>query len=198
MMVDATDTNSQNKHLQGSMSSALDFQSSKEPLELSEPRGDASPLCAESLAFAASAIVRPKLRTRSLKFFAAPALPLGVCGVSGYPNPLSSNTGMLRGANVRLRSDPRCHDEEMDSSKRIEKIVARRRVFDPDGSPSFEYLVKYKGVSYLHVEWLSPNAILRKDDRYKSTLKKFVKLWLLQGEIDAGSGEYFDPSYTEV
>lgn len=105
---------------------------------------------------------------------------------------------MLRGTNVRLRSDPRCHDEATDDGKPIEKIVARRRVSCPDGSSSFEYLVKYKGVSYLHVEWLSPNAILRKDDRYKSTLKKFVKLWLSQGNADDTSSEYFEPSFTVV
>lgn len=99
---------------------------------------------------------------------------------------------------VRSRLDPRRFDEA-GASLRLEKILARKRVASRASDlPSFQYLVKYKGMSYLHVEWLSPAAIMKKDPRNKVLLKKFVKSWLAKGCSDDELGEVFDPAFVDV
>lgn len=76
----------------------------------------------------------------------------------------------------------------------VEKIVTRRTVMDSSG---FEYLVKFRGKSHLHDQWLSPAAIIRLDPKNKVKLKKFVKDWLGRGEPDLGDGGV-DPAFIEV
>lgn len=104
---------------------------------------------------------------------------------------------MLATKNVRLRSDPKGGNERASGAK-IEKILARRRIGPADDSASFEYLVKFSNVSYLHVEWLSPATIVKRDAKNKDKLKKFVHDWLAKGGADTDTGEYIDPSFVEV
>lgn len=124
------------------------------------------------------------------------ALPPSPCSFTPRHN--TTVCAMLPSRNVRLRSDPRAHDEAAGGNK-IEKVLARRRVTTSStDAPAYEYLVKYKSVSYLHVEWLSPGEILRRDRRYRFKLKRFVKEWLARGATEDDVSDVVDPSFIEV
>jgi len=69
---------------------------------------------------------------------------------------------------------------------------------DDDGlsEMDYEYLIKYKGRSYLHLEWKTAADLESMNTKAKTIYRRFVK------KIEAGSEEdledpTFDPSYTE-
>mmetsp|Transcript_4717 Transcript_4717/g.8359 ORF Transcript_4717/g.8359 Transcript_4717/m.8359 type:complete len:1668 (+) Transcript_4717:195-5198(+) len=67
----------------------------------------------------------------------------------------------------------------------------------------YEYLVKWRGKSYLHVEWVEEDVVMS-DVGGSSKLKRFVQLAeqeendaVLRGK-DLSKEEYFDPSFVQV
>jgi hypothetical protein len=96
---------------------------------------------------------------------------------------------------VRTRTDPRAGDDAVE--RRIGRFLGRRR--RDDGG--FEYLVKFRGVSYLHLEWLAPEEFLRGDSAtlpfVRGMLKRFVRAWLAEGcsEANPQASDLFDPAF---
>ena len=81
----------------------------------------------------------------------------------------------------------------------IEKILCRRVKGEKDleaptsDTQEFEYLVKWKDLSYLHVTWLTAKEILAKKSG-KQRIASFEKKQLMLQNLE----EPFDPTFTEV
>lgn len=60
----------------------------------------------------------------------------------------------------------------------------------------YEYLIKYKNMSYMHIQWISGSDIEAMSQKNKSTLNRYLT------RIDRGESvpneDEIEPSYTEV
>ena len=106
-------------------------------------------------------------------------------------------------------------EREDDGSLIIDKILGRRPRKDEEGKLKsirwtrsnvsqmdaveskhfYEYLVKYKSLSYLHVQWLSATEMEQMSAKSKARFVKYLNS--LSAGADGGDGEV-DPSLTEV
>ena len=86
-------------------------------------------------------------------------------------------------------------------SPSIDVILWKR--FSKAKPGQFEYLIKYKDFSYLHVEWLDEKEILASNQQAKNKLNRFNRAFekkvseMTSDEIE-NSENYFDQSYVEV
>lgn len=101
-------------------------------------------------------------------------------------------------------------EREEDGSLVIERILGRRYRGENSKKASslfsnataqeckheYEYLVKYRSLSYLHVQWLNANEIDAMNDKSKKVLQRYLNK-LDRGEQVDEDGE-IDPSYLEV
>ena len=82
--------------------------------------------------------------------------------------------------------------------RRVEKILARRH--SNVHSARVEYLVKYVGRAYMHVEWIPNPAAL--DHRTGQLLQRYINRLYDEGledeYADDEEAEHFDPVYLEV
>ncbi len=101
-------------------------------------------------------------------------------------------------------------EREEDGSLVIERILGRRfrgestkkvnSLFSnstaQESKHDYEYLVKYRSLSYLHVQWLSASEIDAMNDKSKKVLQRYLNK-LDRGEQVDEDGE-IDPTYLEV
>ena len=96
----------------------------------------------------------------------------------------------------------------------VEKVLGRKYVLMPeDGSVDEMFLIKWRGLSYIHASWEFRHAVETIDQQGKSKLKRFVQSQqslAVMGDIlkpepldelgknDDDDVEYYNPEYSEV
>lgn len=91
----------------------------------------------------------------------------------------------------------------------VEKILGRKMIPKEGGQADEKqemFLVKWKGLSYLHVSWETMEDICRIDHNGTQRIRRFFAspAFALQRELEGEDGEvdvemeYFDPDYVEV
>ena len=108
-------------------------------------------------------------------------------------------------------------EEEEDKGPQIDLFLARRDIkeqnLDAKVGP-FEYLIKWKGLSYLHVTWQTEDDVASFGWRIKSRLARFISKWESRvkkstesssededaegQEVKEEENDLFDPSYLVV
>ncbi|RKP40233.1 SNF2 family N-terminal domain-containing protein, partial [Dimargaris cristalligena] len=79
-------------------------------------------------------------------------------------------------------------------TRQLEKILTYKPPTDPEGE---RFLVKFKGSSYLHAEWV-PRDFIESEFLGKHRLKKFLAQQQQPGMVNQWTDEPFNPAYTQV
>lgn len=109
-------------------------------------------------------------------------------------NPTQSKT-YLRYMLVESESD---QDIGLEELPEIEpwKVVLNPPIDQILGFRENKYLVKYKQMSYLHLEWLEEKEVCEEPRNGKAKLNRFLKDRLNRASLE--DSKFFDPSFTEV
>jgi len=102
-------------------------------------------------------------------------------------------------------------EREDDGSLIIQNILGRRprksgrrwirsgssQLCASDAKFDYEYLIKFKGMSYVHVQWLSATDIEAMNPASKKTLMRYLNR-LDRGDLDVPEEADIEPSWTEI
>ncbi|OMJ68517.1 hypothetical protein SteCoe_34011 [Stentor coeruleus] len=106
----------------------------------------------------------------------------------------------------RVNSQRKYLIDESESSQEIDaeelpeiepwKIVLKPPIDQILGYRDEKYLVKYKQISYLHLDWLTESEVCEEGKNGRAKLNRFLKDRLNRPTID--EGKFFDPNFVEV
>ena len=103
------------------------------------------------------------------------------------------------------REDMKLFTPSFPEARRLEKILTHRFCKE---KKVHEFLVKWRGYSYIHVEWKSAEDLKRLDEKAMAKIQKYTQSfesWLeeedegaVEGEADGADSESFNPEFINI